>query len=145
MTMPDEPAAEGSGLFSKKIMGIPVVVVLAGIAILAYWYLSKHSSSAAGSSSGGGGTSTTGNTNIRKGAITVNVTQGGKKNPQPRVSVPPRKKTMHKHPVHEPTPPRRKRKGKLPGGKEPAKKGAPAKVTHHKAPKTPNTAMKPGG
>lgn len=64
--MPPEPAPEGGGgggnFFTQKYMGIPGIVWLGGVAVLAYFLFFRNNSgsSTGASSSGGGGTSTTG-------------------------------------------------------------------------------------
>lgn len=75
---PEQPG--GGGFMSSRIFGIPTIVLIGGIAILAYLYF-RHAQNAqaAGSpsTSGGGGTVTTGTTRVEKGAVTINVTQQG--------------------------------------------------------------------
>jgi hypothetical protein len=77
--MAPEGGAGGGSLFSKKVMGIPVfLLVIGAAAIVGYLYFkNKSGSQSAGSpsTSGGGGTITSGNTTIDKGAVQVTVTQ----------------------------------------------------------------------
>lgn len=115
--MAPEPGADGGGgMLTKKIMGIPVVVWVGGIALIAYLYLRNRSGSAGSpSTSGGGGSVTTGSTRIDKGAIQVTITQG---NPQPHLPhLHHRRTTWHTHPTIPPrkrgAPPPHKNKHKI--------------------------------
>lgn len=99
MTTPTPPGTGGS-MMDKKVAGIPLPIILVGgVAILAYFLFFRNSSSGAGTSSSGN-TSTTDLsgatvTQPGPGPVTVNVTggsnNGGGKNPQPKPPV--KKKT----------------------------------------------------
>lgn len=119
-----EPPAIGSGNnpLTRKFAGIPGWVILAGVAVIAYWYFSHKSaaSTAAGiKTTGGGGSASTGKTVVRKGAVTINVKQtpgdggGGDDkdddddNPQPGHHPKPRKKKQSVNPYDVPHDPRR--------------------------------------
>lgn len=67
---------QGGGIMSRKFMGIPAIVWLAGAAILAYLYFRSKSSSSTGTgatSTGGTGTSTTGDVAFSPAAETIDV------------------------------------------------------------------------
>jgi hypothetical protein len=74
----------GGNFFTTRYFGIPGWVILAGIAVLGYLYFRNQSGTTpTNQTSGGGGSVRTGNTDVRKGAIVINVKQGGGGNPQP--------------------------------------------------------------
>lgn len=83
--MPNEEG--GGGFLSQRIFGMPAIVVIGGVAILAYFILSRNKAPAA-STSGGGGQVHTGKTVVQSGAVRINVSNDGG-NPQPK---PPHKK-----------------------------------------------------
>lgn len=82
------PEEGGGGFLSQKIMGIPAIVVIGGVAILAYFILSRNKAQPTNSTSGGGGQVHTGKTVVQSGAVRINVSNDGD-NPQP--------KPPHKH------------------------------------------------
>jgi hypothetical protein len=87
---------EASGFLSGKIAGIPVIAVVGGIALVAYFLFFRNSQAGAASASGGSGSITSGTTTLQKGAIQVHVTQDGgtpEQNPQPKPPVTPRTTT----------------------------------------------------
>lgn len=94
MTMPDEggAGATASGIMGGKILGIPSIVWVGGIALIVYFLFFRNSSSGTSSSSGGSagtptggsGTITTGATTIDSGAVQVSVS-GANSSPQAAV------------------------------------------------------------
>lgn len=82
------------GFFSRRMMGLPAWVWLAGAAVLAWWWFSRQSGGTPGiSTTGGGGQVHTGKTVVQSGAVRINVSGGGGggvDNPQPK---PPQKYT----------------------------------------------------
>lgn len=98
----DPEMGGGGGLTGTRILGVPVLVWVAGIAVLAYLYFrSSGSSSPTGvTTSGGGGSISTGRTVLDKGAVQVSITQ----NPQPKPPVWPRRPGHHGHAKHPGSP-----------------------------------------
>lgn len=78
------PEEGGGGFLSQKIMGIPAIVVIGGVAILAYFILSRNKQVPANSTSGGGGQVHTGKTVVQSGAVRINVNNNDDGNPQPK-------------------------------------------------------------
>jgi len=72
--MPDEG---GGGFAGSRILGIPTIVWIGGVALIVYFLFFRNSQTATPTTGGGGGTITTGATTVRKGAVTVNVTTKG--------------------------------------------------------------------
>lgn len=72
---PQQGGSAAGGFMSRKYMGIPAVVWLAGAAILAYLYFRNKSASSGGgaTSTGGGGQSTTGDIAFQPAAETIDV------------------------------------------------------------------------
>lgn len=95
---PIAPASSGGNFLTRKFAGIPGWIILGGVALLAYWYFSHQSTAATTTglkTTGGGGTSRTGNTTLKKGAVTINVKQSpGDDNDQPEPKPP------HRHGTH---------------------------------------------
>lgn len=90
---PEQPG----GLTGSRIFGIPVIVLVAGIAVLAYFYFRSRSGSSSGiNTSGGGGSASSGTTRLEKGAVRIDITQ----NPQPKPPVRGRRPGHHKHGKH---------------------------------------------
>jgi PASTA domain len=81
----------GGGLMGSRILGIPVLVWVAGAALIAYFIFSRSSSGSSGggtSTAGGSDTLTTGNTTVESGAVRVVVNAGNDTdNPQPKPPV----------------------------------------------------------
>lgn len=83
----------------KRVFGLPLIVWVGIVAVVAYLWFSRRSKGSGGgllgrvtgggSTSGGGGTATSGSTRIDKGAVSITVNQGnaGKKNHQPKPPV----------------------------------------------------------
>lgn len=70
------PGGSAAGSFmSRKYLGIPAVVWIAGVALLAYMYFRRKSTASGGgaTSTGGGGTSTTGDIAFQPAAETIDV------------------------------------------------------------------------
>jgi hypothetical protein len=96
------PNEGGGGIMSHKIAGIPTVLIVGVVGLIAYFVFFRNSQSGVNpATSGGGGTITTGNTTIDTGAVQVTVSQGGTHNAKPG------KKPPHK----KPPPPHKCRKG----------------------------------
>lgn len=95
--MPPEAGPSGGNFLTRKYAGIPAWVILGGVAVLAYLYFSHKSSATSGggaTSTGGGGQATSGNTVVKKGAVTINVRQSpGQDNDQPSPNPPPKQST----------------------------------------------------
>lgn len=102
---PEQPG--GGGMMSSKILGIPTIVWVGGIALIVYFLFFRNSSQSAGSpsTSGGGGTiDQSGTTRVESGAVQITVTQNpqdndgdsddGSGNPQPRPKPKPRTKKV---------------------------------------------------
>jgi hypothetical protein len=69
---------EGGGIMGSRILGIPTIVWIGGVAIVVYFLFFRNSQAGqTGSATGGSGTVTTGNTTLQQGAITIDVAQGG--------------------------------------------------------------------
>jgi hypothetical protein len=69
---------EGGNFLTRKVMGIPAWVFLAGAAAIAYFLFMRNSSSTTptNSTSGGGGSIHTGKTVVEKGAVNIRVNDG---------------------------------------------------------------------
>jgi hypothetical protein len=108
---------------SRRIFGMPALVVLGGAAVVAYFLFFRGKSSAGGTSSGGGGTAGTGDITFQPGTTTIQVTNpvtntSGKPpapnqhhkhrtpNPQPRPKPKPRKKVTSTSVAHKGSPER---------------------------------------
>lgn len=82
--MPESGGGAPGGFMSRRFMGIPAIVWLAGAAILAYLYFRNKNSSgntSGGASSGStGDTSTTGNISLKPSTETIDIT-GLQQNP----------------------------------------------------------------
>ena len=72
--MAPEAGGDGGNFLTRKIMGIPVIV-LAGVALIGIYLVYRHYSSSGGaaSSSAGAGTATGGTTTVDSGAVQVTV------------------------------------------------------------------------
>ena len=88
----DEDVQTNPSPIMRRIFGLPVIVWVGIVAVIAFIWFSRRNSSSGGSgilgggsSSGGGGSATAGNTTIDKGAVTISVTQGNKGQPKPPV------------------------------------------------------------
>lgn len=81
MTMPAEPGGSGGGgLMGSKIMGIPTIVWVGGIALIVYFLFFKNANSGSTPTTSGNpgtNTQTTGATTLDSGAVTVTVNQTG--------------------------------------------------------------------
>jgi LysM repeat protein len=101
------PGQAGGNFFTRKYMGIPGIVWLAGAAILAYFLLRGKTGTSGATSTAGSGTSTTGNITLQPGTTTIKAQYGpnssastsgashGTHNPQPHPS--PRPPVKHHH------------------------------------------------
>lgn len=142
---PEAPPGGGGGLMGSKIMGIPTIVWVGGVALIVYFLFFRNSSGSASgvSTSGGGGTATSGNTTIDKGAIQVSITQGNSHQPKPPVRG--RRPGHHSHlpgglnpgGLNKPYPPRGKHPHKkrdiLPTEhRPPSKRPHPGEIKRHK-------------
>jgi len=110
--MPEgQPASVG--FFSRKFMGIPAIVWLAGAALLAYMYFRHQSSTGAGgTSTGGGGSAATGDITLQPSPTSITVQgQYGPNTTGPVSNVgnpPPRHGTGNPQPKPPPKPPKKK-------------------------------------
>lgn len=125
-----EPAPEpqpgqgggGGSFFSKKFLGIPAVIWLAGAAILAYLYFKNQSSSSGSSGSGatsssGSGQSTTGDITFTPGTSTVEVQgtnpTGGTTTQQNTTTTTNNSGTPNPQPTPNPKPPTKSSSGSM--------------------------------
>lgn len=97
----------GGGIMSQRVFGLPMPLAIAGVGLIVYFIFFRNSggSQATPSTSGGGGTITTGNTQIQKGAVTIDV-KGGAVSGDTDSDKGKRKKHHHHHHHHHP--PKRK-------------------------------------
>lgn len=128
--MPPDPAQQQGNFLTRKYGGIPGIVWIGGVAIIAYFLFFRNSSSSGNSSSGGGGQSTTGDITLQPGTETIDLSgqtsgttgvdnpapvtdnngvpenpggpnQTGTPNPQPTPVPPPKKKVIGKKVTHK--------------------------------------------
>lgn len=94
MSMPQEEGVQSPNPLTNRVAGLPVIVWVGIIALVALWWFSRKKggglfggSGAGGSvtTSGGGGSASAGRTTIDKGAVQITVTQGTQKQPGPPV------------------------------------------------------------
>lgn len=107
------PPEQTDNPITRKVLGLPVIVWVIIIAVLAYLWFSRQSGgigglfgggSGSGSTSGGGGTaSESGTTNVDKGAVQITVSQTAPdKDKQPKPPVHRKKHHHHGHPTKHP-------------------------------------------